>query len=268
MEVIVVNDGSTDGSESVAKAVALQYPEVSTQVITTENQGVSAARNLGIKIAHGDYIAFLDGDDWWALNHLELLSALVRRNGAVGLFGAKIVDKSFDSGSALSPEQFIKLYSKKSSIIDSSSCLIKKKLALRLGGFPTINAMRGEDIVFWIRAGSLGGAAFTNEATTYIDRSWSGIQQRRFVLPASVYHLYPRLHEYPKEMRRDIRKIIRRNVIYSLVAGWPIEKSLIELVIRDVSPHDKFFAKVIVGSQQLRFFALLYLLRKIKNRTY
>jgi glycosyltransferase involved in cell wall biosynthesis len=268
MEVIVVNDGSTDGSESVAEAVATECPDVPTRVITTANRGVSAARNMGIKLARADYIAFLDGDDWWEANHLEILSALVGRHGDAGLFVAKVVKKSSDSSLSLSPGQFIKLYSKKMSIIHTSSCLIKKDLAQRLGGFPTENAARGEDIVFWIRAGSSGGAAFTNEATSYNDRSWSGVQQRRLVLPAAVYHLYPRLHEYPEGMRRDIRKIIRKNIVYSLIAGWPIDKSLIDLIIRDVSPHDKFFAKAVVGSQHLRVFDLLFLLRKIKNRTH
>ena len=262
MEVIVVNDGSTDGSESVAKAVALEYPEVSTQVITTENQGVSAARNLGIKMAHGDYIAFLDGDDWWAMNHLENLFALVRRNGAVGLFSAKIVTKS-DSGSiCIGPEEFIKLYSKNMTIIDSSSCVISRELAMRVGGFPTENALRGEDIVFWVLAGCASGAAFTNLATSYIDKSSSGIQQRRSVLPATVYHLYPKINEFPQPLRPHVKKVVRKNIVFSLVASWPIDETLVKQIIRDVGQYDRPFAWIIVISVRIGIFHMLACLRR------
>lgn len=59
-EIIVVDDGSTDESASVAESLG---PAV--RVIRTENRGPSAARNLGIDEAQGDWIAFLDADDVW-----------------------------------------------------------------------------------------------------------------------------------------------------------------------------------------------------------
>ena len=68
-EIIVVNDGSTDYTEQVA----CKYKNV--KVITTANQGVSAARNIGLKASSGDYIAFLDGDDLIADDYLEKLLA-------------------------------------------------------------------------------------------------------------------------------------------------------------------------------------------------
>lgn len=58
VEVIVVDDGSSDDTAAVAAA----FPGVT--VIRTENGGVSAARNVGIQAASGDYIALLDDDDW------------------------------------------------------------------------------------------------------------------------------------------------------------------------------------------------------------
>ena len=61
-EVIVVNDGSTDGSLEILKKYEESCSHI--KVITQENQGASMARNRGIQECSGDYIYFLDSDDW------------------------------------------------------------------------------------------------------------------------------------------------------------------------------------------------------------
>lgn len=61
-EVIVVNDGSPDGSLDIAENLSLQYKNIN--VYSKENGGLSSARNFGISKAQGDYIFFLDSDDW------------------------------------------------------------------------------------------------------------------------------------------------------------------------------------------------------------
>ena len=60
-EIIIVDDGSTDASGTMADRFAAQYDCVN--VVHTQNRGVSAARNLGMGIAKGDYITFVDADD-------------------------------------------------------------------------------------------------------------------------------------------------------------------------------------------------------------
>ena len=65
-EIIVVDDGSTDGTEEL---ISTEYSSVS--YIRSENRGVSAARNLGMKAAKSDWFAFLDSDDQWLPHKLE-----------------------------------------------------------------------------------------------------------------------------------------------------------------------------------------------------
>ena len=60
LEIIVVDDGSTDSTRSLLQG---SYPGI--RIISQENKGVSAARNAGISAAKGDWLAFLDSDDTW-----------------------------------------------------------------------------------------------------------------------------------------------------------------------------------------------------------
>ena len=61
-EIILVNDGSTDGSEAVCKKYCSRYPS-RIRSITTENGGLGAARNVGLGLAQGEFVLFLDSDD-------------------------------------------------------------------------------------------------------------------------------------------------------------------------------------------------------------
>lgn len=70
-ELILVDDGSSDGSEKICD----EYSKNNLNVISLhqKNKGVSAARNLGIEMASGDYIVFVDSDDWVESDYLEIL---------------------------------------------------------------------------------------------------------------------------------------------------------------------------------------------------
>lgn len=85
-EIIVVDDGSTDDSYSVAKAV-LETSERPFKLIHQENAGVSTARNKGVAASSGEYICFLDGDDWWAPTFLEKMDELIQDYPEAGIYG-------------------------------------------------------------------------------------------------------------------------------------------------------------------------------------
>lgn len=77
-QVICVNDGSTDGSAAILEEYAQKYPNI--EIITQLNVGLSAARNAGIKAAKGEYICFVDSDDYWEENVLGGLMEQVERD--------------------------------------------------------------------------------------------------------------------------------------------------------------------------------------------
>ena len=71
-EVIVVNDGSPDNSEEIMQKYAKKYPS-KIRCFTKKNGGVSSARNYGLKRARGEYVVFVDSDDYVANNYLKVL---------------------------------------------------------------------------------------------------------------------------------------------------------------------------------------------------
>lgn len=78
-ELILVNDGSTDSSLKICKNYQQQYHQI--RLIDKENKGVSEARNVGLAAAEGDYILFMDSDDYWTGNDALLnLNALIEES--------------------------------------------------------------------------------------------------------------------------------------------------------------------------------------------
>lgn len=75
-EVIAVNDGSTDGSRTILEEYKERYPDVLT-IVDKANGGVSSARNAGVDRAMGDYIYFVDNDDWLKPHAVETIRKAV-----------------------------------------------------------------------------------------------------------------------------------------------------------------------------------------------
>ena len=100
-EAIVVDDGSTDGSAALAEVWAEKDERI--RVVRQENRGQSAARNAAIRIAKGDYLFFLDGDDWLERDALEVLTTEIRGADVICFGGRRFFEdeKRFEEGDEL-----------------------------------------------------------------------------------------------------------------------------------------------------------------------
>ncbi len=209
LEIIVVNDGSQDNGPALLE----QYGD-QIRVIHKANQGLSAARNTGIRAALGDYVAFLDADDYWLEDKLAAQIALFQANPKLTFCGcaAKVVDQDDRELQVwpcpnLTDEQTIlsAIFAQLGLVPGSGSgVMAPTQLLLQLGGFDSeLKAL--EDVDMWLRLASQGEFACVKEPQVAILRhsdSMSGsldlmrqhaikvMQKNRHLLPTKLRGRY------------------------------------------------------------------------------
>jgi glycosyltransferase involved in cell wall biosynthesis len=165
-EVVVVNDGSPD---TPALELALR-PYQRIRYIRQENRGPSSARNAGIQVAAGRYVAFLDSDDLWLPQHLAKQVATLETNpklqmvfaNGIYLRGETPVGILFDNSPQALPVDLDGLLHERSTVITSSAVVLREAL-LKAGLFDE-QLRRCEDYDLWLRLAQSGATiSFTRE---------------------------------------------------------------------------------------------------------
>lgn len=104
-ELLIVDDGGSDASVDICRL----FTDPRVRIISQKNRGLAGARNTGIRCAKGDYIAFLDSDDFWAANKLAVHVAHLERCNHVGVSysGSVLID---EANTPIGVEQSPKLF--------------------------------------------------------------------------------------------------------------------------------------------------------------
>jgi glycosyltransferase involved in cell wall biosynthesis len=176
-EIIIINDGSTDNSESIVKSI--NDPKI--RLFNIENHGAAFARNYGIKKAVANYVALLDADDLWHINHLETLFHLVNEFPNAGMYctgyNIKLGSKHFkDTKLKGIPDDYrgiIKNYFESNlfnSIVNSSVVVIPKHVLDETELFD-VNMKSGQDTYLWTQIAIKHSVAIHNITTTTVLRN-------------------------------------------------------------------------------------------------
>ena len=168
-EVIVVNDGSTDGGEIKVQA----YQNETINLISQINQGVSVARNNGVNQSKYDFVVFLDADDTWADNFLYELNNLIDHYPQAGIYGinhfykyengkttSENYDRLFNGQTSGILKDYFKIFAKLGkSPFSNSGCCFPKGIFNKVGGYkPGIKTTEDSDL--WCRIALTSEVAF------------------------------------------------------------------------------------------------------------
>lgn len=211
-EIIIVNDGSMDDTVQVLSACS----DSRVRVISVHNQGVSAARNLGIELATSDWIAFLDADDTWEPDHLQNLANMItdcpghvaystayRKVGANGLeisSAPKLPRKH--RGETLIIERLHRYFFCNRYIIHTNSIAVSSRYNNKLHWFSS-SLTAGEDILFLLSVNQAGSICFRDRVCSNYYQ-YTGQQKSFRLLRSADPYLLPRWLLQAATQRRSL----------------------------------------------------------------
>jgi glycosyltransferase involved in cell wall biosynthesis len=179
-ELIIIDDGSTDGSAEVVAS----FLDERIVYIRQKNHGVSVARNKGILAASNELVAFIDADDLWQPDHLMVMRELYHIYPAANIWATgytilssdgKHQKQIFMADGFLSIKAYIQAFLNSIPIAWTSALMVRRQSALAAGGFP-IEHSHGEDVALWLNLVMRSkGIAISHKITSIYRQTSNGL---------------------------------------------------------------------------------------------
>lgn len=179
-DLVILDDGSKDDSFAVASKAIEGHDNC--RLFHQDNAGVSLTRNHAVAMSHGEYLCFLDADDWWDPSFLEEMSKLIEALPEAGIYGTNYtivnetqrktrvanigVEKDFEKGYI----NYCQVYAKTLTMpLWTGAVCMPRKVFNEFGGFPK-GIKLGEDFMLWIRIALKYKVAFLNKPLAYYNQ--------------------------------------------------------------------------------------------------
>jgi glycosyltransferase involved in cell wall biosynthesis len=208
-EIIVVDDGSTDNSADIVRELVISNCKLVNdqfRLISQANAGVAAARNNGVAKSKGEYVCFLDADDWWKPTFLEEMDNLIAEYPDAGIYASNyIYYKPGKTHIALNLERgyidYPEAYLQSGSMpVTSITTCMPRKVFDEMGGFP-VGIKLGEDFLLWAKTALHYKVAFCERALAYYNNDVPVHLRATRNLHAPQYHKIFNLGEIEREVR-------------------------------------------------------------------
>ena len=205
-EVVIIDDESTDNSLSIVNDFVKTVESGKWKVESQPNSGVAAARNNGVAKSKGEFVCFLDADDWWEPTWLEEMDRLIREYPDAGLYatnyvyykpGKTHVALNLERGYINYPEAY--LQSGSMPVTSITTCM-PRKVFDEMGGFP-VGIKLGEDFLLWAKTALHYKVAFCEKPLAYYNNDIPASMRATRNLHAPQYHMLFHLDEIEEELR-------------------------------------------------------------------
>lgn len=249
LELIVIDDRSTDGGQEIVAAMG--DPRIRLLGRDTPGPGGYAARNLGIKEAKGEWIAFLDADDLWMDNHLDVLAQAIFETPNAGAAATRFdhvfenrrqpqrIAHRLEQGGALSFQQFLEAWLEvKECPLWTGAIAFRRELLIEAGLFPEGRAVRGGDKDLWLRVMRLTRLAYMPVITAEFSReSVNKVSNATNTLsrPCIVETARAMMPQVGRPEQRLLRRLINQEIAhyarYSMKSAGRINISMTDVAL-------------------------------------
>lgn len=153
IELILVNDGSSDSAANIVSE-AVKHIQIPSKIVDRENGGPGAARNTGIKHAQGEYVCFLDADDFWFKNKISRIDTRIKKGNDLICHDLLKIDHKGNCVGRLKcgPYNTYRTLLFNGNCIYTSGTVIKRSIIEDVGYFNISDELMGvEDYDLWLR---------------------------------------------------------------------------------------------------------------------